>query len=238
MTLLPSTPSNSTGGTASRRGIHFASHYRWLIIRDWLRVAPGDRLLDVGCDDGEIVARLKAAERVALDLNPRCPDPGVRLVRADARRLPVPTAEFDTVLAFDLIEHIDDDRAVLAELVRAMKGPGTLWLSTPAADFRIFPAALTPRANRGFGHVRNGYTLDDLRQRLPANVKIELRYWNEPLFRFLFVALRVLDAVSGGLARNLAGWCFSVDRHFQAGTRGHLLARITLPAAAASAGPP
>jgi SAM-dependent methyltransferase len=238
MTLLPSTRSNSTGGTSRRGGIHFASHYRWLIIRDWLRVAPTDRLLDVGCDDGEIVARLKATERVALDLNPRCPDPDVRLMCADARRLPVPTGEFDTVLAFDIIEHIEDDRAVLAELVRAMTGQGTLWLSTPAADFRIFPAFLTPRANRGFGHVRNGYTLDDLRGRLPANVRIEMRYWNEPVFRFSFAALRVLDAISGTLARQLAGLCFRVDRHFQSGTRGHLLARITLPADPASVSPP
>jgi SAM-dependent methyltransferase len=234
MTLLPSTRSNSTGGITRRGGIHFASHYRWLIIRDWLRVAPTDRLLDVGCDDGEIVARLQAAARVALDLNPRCPDPAVRLVRADARRLPVPTGEFDTVLAFDLIEHIEDDRAVLAELVRAMTRQGTLWLSTPAADFRIFPAFLTPRANRGFGHVRNGYTLDDLRRRLPANVGIELRYWNEPVFRFSFAGLRVLDAVSGSLARQLASLCFRVDRHFQSGTRGHLLVTVrkTAPAPA------
>lgn len=47
--------------------MHLASYYRWLIIRDWLRVPPGHRLLDVGCDDGEIVARVRAAQRVALD---------------------------------------------------------------------------------------------------------------------------------------------------------------------------
>lgn len=47
--------------------MHFASYYHWLIIREWLRVSPEDRLLDVGCDDGEIVARVRAAQRVALD---------------------------------------------------------------------------------------------------------------------------------------------------------------------------
>jgi hypothetical protein len=30
--------------------MHFASYYRWLIIRDWLRVPPGDRHLALGAD--------------------------------------------------------------------------------------------------------------------------------------------------------------------------------------------
>ena len=206
--------------------LHFASYYRWLIIRDWLCVAPDHRLLDVGCDDGEIVARIRAAHRTAVDLNPRCPDPAVRLVRADARAVPVVSAGFDTVLAFDLIEHVDDDRAVLRELVRALAPQGTLWISTPAAGFKIFPAFLTARANRGFGHVRNGYTLADLRDRLPPGHELDVMWWNEAVFRFLFAFLRLLDAASSPLARWLAGLCFQFDRRFTAGQSGHLLARV------------
>ena len=122
--------------TAVPGQLHFASYYRWLIIRDWLRVNPSDHLLDVGCDDGELTARVRAALRVAVDLNPRCPDPTVRLARSDATRLPVPAGRFQTVTAFDLIEHVPDDAAVLAEMLRALAPGGTLWISTSSGAGR------------------------------------------------------------------------------------------------------
>ncbi|MCC6192145.1 MAG: class I SAM-dependent methyltransferase [Anaerolineales bacterium] len=211
--------------------MHFASYYRWLVIREWQRVSPEDRLLDVGCDDGEIVARVRAAQRVALDLNPRCRDAAVRLIRADARFLLVPSGRFDTVLGFDLIEHIDDDRAVLAEMVRALAPGGTLWISTPSVHWKIFPAFLTARAARGFGHVRNGYSLAELHERLPAGLEVEVRTWNEAAFRFMFAVLRVVDAVSSPLARNLAGWCYHLDRRRPEGQGGHLFVRVRREAA-------
>lgn len=211
--------------------LHFASYYRWLIIRDWLHVAPTDRLLDVGCDDGEITARVRAAQRVALDLNPRCPDPAVRLARSDATRLPVASGHFQTITAFDLIEHVTDDGAVLAEMVRALAPGGTLWISTPAVKWRIVPAFLSGRAARAFGHVRNGYTVGDLQRRLPPGCALEVMYWNEPVFRFLFTLLRVIDAVSSPLARALAGWCYRLDRRWRAGDGGHLFVRVRATAA-------
>ena len=206
--------------------LHFASYYRWLIIRDWLQVAPSDHLLDVGCDDGEITARVRAAQRMAVDLNPRCPDPAVRLARSDATRLPVASGRFQAVTAFDLIEHVGDDGAVLAEMVRALVPGGTLWISTPAVKWRIFPAFLTARAARAFGHVRNGYTVADLQRRLPPGYALAVMYWNEPVFRFLFTLLRVIDGVSSPLARVLAGWCFQFDRRWRAGDAGHLFVRV------------
>jgi len=206
--------------------LHFASYYRWLIIRDWLQVAPTDRLLDVGCDDGQITARVRAALRVAVDLNPRCPDPVVRLARSDATRLPVASGRFQTVTAFDLIEHVADDGAVLAEMVRALAPGGTLWISTPAVKWRIFPNALTARAARAFGHVRNGYTVADIQGRLPPGCALEVMYWNEPVFRLVFALLRVIDAVSPPLAQALSGWCYHLDRRRRAGEGGHLFVRV------------
>lgn len=206
--------------------LHFASYYRWLIIRDWLQIAPTDHLLDVGCDDGEITARVRAALRVAVDLNPRCPDPAVRLARSDAARLPVASGHFDSVTAFDLIEHVPDDAAVLAEMTRALAPGGTLWISTPAVKWRIFPAFLSDRAARAFGHVRNGYTVADIQRRLPPGYALAVTYWNEPVFRFLFALLRVVDAVSSPLARTLAGWCYQLDRRWRAGDGGHLFVRV------------
>ena len=212
--------------TAVPGQLHFASYYRWLIIRDWLRVNPSDHLLDVGCDDGELTARVRAALRVAVDLNPRCPDPTVRLARSDATRLPVPAGRFQTVTAFDLIEHVPDDAAVLAEMLRALAPGGTLWISTPAVKWRIFPNFLTARAARAVGHVRNGYTVADLQRRLPPGCTLSVSYWNEPVFRGLFTLLRLVDAVSSPLARRLAGWCYQLDRRWPRGDHGHLFVQV------------
>lgn len=205
--------------------MHYASYYRWLVIRDWIRVNPTDRVLDVGCDDGEIIARLPAARKVGIDLNPRSPDPNVHLVCGDARRLPIASGAFDVVFAFDIIEHIEDDRTVLAELVRVLACGGTLWLSTPSAGFVLFPSFLTARANRGWGHVRNGYTIEEIQQKLPPEVQVEVLLWNEPVFRFVYVGLRSIDKFTR-LTCLLARWCFEIDRHWSQGHNGHLFGMV------------
>lgn len=206
--------------------MHFASYYRWLVIRNWVRINPADRVLDVGCDDGEIIARIPAALKVGLDLNPRSPDPNVRLLCGDARCLPIPSGKFDAVFAFDIIEHIDNDRAVLAELVRVLADDGTLWISTPSAGFFIFPRFLTERANRGWGHIRNGYTVESLIAKLPAATMIETIPWNEPVLRFMHVPLRVLDEISSAMTCALAWLCFQIDKYLLNGFNGHLFIRV------------
>ena len=206
--------------------MYFASYYRWLVIRDWVRVNQTDHVLDVGCDDGEIVARLNADHRFAVDLNPRCLDPAVRLAQSDARHLPFASGIFEAVCAFDVIEHIEDDRGVLAELVRVLADDGTLWISTPSINFVLFPAFVTARANRGWGHVRNGYSLSDLKHKLPPEVSIDVVPWNAPVFRFVHVGLRLLDELSSSLTRTLAELCFHLDRRWTAGLNGHLFVRV------------
>ena len=52
----------------------------------------------------------------------------------DARRIPF-RGEFDVVGAFDVIEHIEDDRAVLAELGAAAAPAGGLLLTVPQHPF-------------------------------------------------------------------------------------------------------
>lgn len=86
---------------------------------------------------------------VAPGLRPRLPlegtvfvdasEPAVAKLRdcgADARvgtvsTLPLPAAQFDLVAAFDIVEHVDDDDAALAELTRVSRAEATLLLSAP-----------------------------------------------------------------------------------------------------------
>lgn len=86
---------------------------------------------------------------VAPGLRPRLPlegtvfvdasEPAVATLRghgADARvgdvsSLPLADARFDLVAAFDVVEHVDDDDAALAELTRVSTAKSTLLLSAP-----------------------------------------------------------------------------------------------------------
>jgi SAM-dependent methyltransferase len=52
--------------------------------------------------------------------------------QADATRLPFADATFDRVIASEVLEHIDDDAAALAELARVLKPGGTMAVTVPA----------------------------------------------------------------------------------------------------------
>jgi SAM-dependent methyltransferase len=112
-----------------------------LIIWALARYFPGAaRLLEAGCGTGFVLSGIAAA-RPALEITGseiaaeglahaarRVPD--ARLIQMDARRIPF-RDEFDVCCAFDVIEHIEDDRAVLRALREAAVPAGGLLLTVP-----------------------------------------------------------------------------------------------------------
>jgi SAM-dependent methyltransferase len=55
----------------------------------------------------------------------------VRFATADVTRLPVPDGHADLYVSFETIEHVADDRGVVAEAARVLKPSGTFLCSTP-----------------------------------------------------------------------------------------------------------
>jgi dTDP-4-amino-4,6-dideoxygalactose transaminase len=105
------------------------------------RYAPDARdLLEVGCGTGYVLQGLRRAfpalRVTGLDAgadglriaHERVPD--ATLVVGDARRLSYGKA-FDVVCAFDVLEHVDDDSAVLMGLRRALRPGGVLLATVP-----------------------------------------------------------------------------------------------------------
>lgn len=84
-------------------------------------------LLDAGCGEGETLARLGPSlppRTVAVDLSPEAAEfaarrlPRVEVRQASVLNLPFGDASFDLVLCLEVLEHIDDPDAALAELSR------------------------------------------------------------------------------------------------------------------------
>jgi SAM-dependent methyltransferase len=105
------------------------------------RYSPGARsLLEVGCGTGFVLAGIAAAfpalklagsEAASAGLAfAATRAPGASLFQMDALHIPF-RGEFDVVGAFDVIEHIEDDRAVLAELFAAATPGGGVLITVP-----------------------------------------------------------------------------------------------------------
>ena len=53
-------------------------------------------------------------------------------IMASITNLPLETASFDLVCAFDVVEHVEDDKKAVAEMVRVCKPGGVVFVSVPA----------------------------------------------------------------------------------------------------------
>jgi SAM-dependent methyltransferase len=138
---------------------------RALLARELRRLAragvrPG-RALDIGAAGGgnsrvlhahgwRPIALEYSAEGAGLAL-----ERGLDTIRADARRLPLPAGRTGLVVAFDILEHIEEDELAAAEIVRVLRPGGTALIAVPC-DMRLWSAH-----DVAVGHVRR-YSRDGL----------------------------------------------------------------------------
>ncbi len=101
----------------------------------------GRQVLDLGCGMGgfAVAAELAGADVTALDYNPAyCAITAVRgdqyglhmpVMRAAGEALPLPSAAYDIVTAWDVIEHVQQPAPMLAEIGRVLRPGGFVFIT-------------------------------------------------------------------------------------------------------------
>jgi len=114
----------------------------WRIARSWVgeSVPVGSRILDVGCFDGGFLEPLIGSYRCSgIEIHPvacdRARQKGIDVIGSD---LSAVTGHFDCITAFDVIEHVERPRSLLADCLAAIRPGGWLLISTGNLDARTF----------------------------------------------------------------------------------------------------
>ena len=142
-------------------------------IEAMLGEVNGRRCLDLGSDNGVIslLLRRKGGRWVSADLAGQA----VQSIRSVVKHhvhemigheLPFADQEFERVVIVDMLEHVKDDRAFLAEVTRILKPKGELIINVPNIKNTFLrklrlAVGLTDEKH---GHVRPGYTAESLKQ--------------------------------------------------------------------------
>jgi len=106
-------------------------------ILSLLQAQSSDVIGDLGCGEGLITVKLRGRVRrlIGCDLSPtrvrRAMANGVEAVSGDVLHLPFPDAFFDKIICTEVVEHVMDPAAALAEIFRVLCDGGAAILTVP-----------------------------------------------------------------------------------------------------------
>jgi ubiquinone/menaquinone biosynthesis C-methylase UbiE len=145
----------------------------------------GLRCLDLGSDNGVVSLLLREhggswasgdlTEEAVASIRGLVPE-DVHLV--EGGRLPFPDAAFDAVAVVDMLEHVPDEAAFVAELARVTKPGGRLVVNTPhfkRTALRRLRHALG-QTDEKHGHLRPGYTTERLRELFAGTFEVDAHH--------------------------------------------------------------
>lgn len=175
-------------------------------IKKFFKSRDGDKIkvLDAGCGFGQysyfIAKKFKNAQVVGVDINERRIKDCARFTEeekienlkfefADLTKLNY-HAEFDLVLAIDVMEHIEDDVKVFENFYNAMRENGLMIISTPS-NFGGSDVHSDEEESFIEEHVRQGYDAGEIKSKLESvgfkNVKVKYTYgkWGSLSWRLM-----------------------------------------------------
>lgn len=112
------------------------------LFQKYLGKGNDKKVLEIGCGNGYVLRGLQALQyqltgsEIYLDglKNVQKRLPGVELIQLDALNMPFKN-EWNAIGAFDVIEHIEEDKRVMQQVHQALKSDGYFFITVPQYQF-------------------------------------------------------------------------------------------------------
>lgn len=165
---------------------------------DMIARAAGGRikgtLLENGCGVGMYAERLSAFGGTVIGLEydfERAREARTRsphILNAAGEFLPLLSGTFDLILSHEVIEHVEDDRAAIREMIRALKPGGRLVLFCPNRGYPVETHGIYWKGKYHFGNKPFvNYLPRTLRDKLAPHVRVYSKRDLQKLFEGLSV---------------------------------------------------
>ena len=202
------------------------------LIRRRVQPPAGAKILEIGCGTGHNLAMLGEFGSVdALELDEEVRSVAEKRLGREVMSAPLPELagvterHYDLIGAFDVIEHIDDDRAAIASIATRLKPGGKLFMTVPAHQWMW-------SAHDMVNHHKRRYSKAALKRLIEASPLLleAIGYFNSLLFP-VAMAERLSSKVRGKDEADLSvppkPINAALERVFAA--ERHLVGRLPLP---------
>lgn len=175
---------------------------------EMIRTAAGPRLqgavLDNGCGIGLYVAKLRESGGKVIGLEYdqeqaiEAREHSDLVLRGAGEHLPFPDHSFDLMLSHEVIEHVQDDRNAIEEMVRTLKKGGRLVVFCPNRGYPFETHGIYLRGEYRFGNkLFVNYLPRKWRDRLAPHVRVYTRTDMKRLFSGLPVQVVTSTVIFG-----------------------------------------
>jgi SAM-dependent methyltransferase len=202
------------------------------LIRRSVSPQPDARILEIGCGTGHNLAMLGEFGHVdALELDEEARTFAEQRLGRSVMSAPLPElagvldGQYDLIGAFDVVEHIDDDRAAVASIAAKLKPGGKFVMTVPAHQWMW-------SAHDVVNHHKRRYSKGRLRQLIESSpLRLEaIGYFNSVLFPAAVaerLSSRLLRKDNADLTLPPGLLNAAFERAFAA--ERHLIGRLPLP---------
>lgn len=171
------------------------------------------RVLENGCGVGIYLERLAQHSQMAVGLEfelPRAQEAhqlADYVVAAAGEAIPFPGATFDFILSHEVLEHVQDDRAAIEEMVRTLRPGGRIAIFVPNRGYPFETHGIYFRGRYRFGNIPLvNYLPRNLRNRLAPHVRVYTSQDVKRLFAGLPVRIVESTVIFGAYDNIIARW--------------------------------
>jgi SAM-dependent methyltransferase len=173
----------------------------------------GGRILENGCGVGLYLERLSEQSLLAVGLEydlQRAQEAHINsphILNAAGENLPLPDESFDFILSHEVLEHVEDDRKCVEEMVRVLAFGGRMAVFTPNRGYLFETHGIYWKDKYHFGNIPFvNYLPRKYRDRLAPHVRIYSREDMKRLFAELPMRVVRRDIIFGAYDNIIARW--------------------------------